>query len=127
MAESWVEGDEYTVPILGETVLPVIKLETKRKFYDYDAKYNDDKTKYICPCGLDQVSESAIGEVSKKACSLLGVSGWSRVDLMIDSNKQEWLIEVNTIPGMTSHSLVPMSAKQKNLSYLDLILLILNT
>ena len=127
MAESWVEGDEYTVPILGETILPVIKLETKRKFYDYDAKYNDDKTKYICPCGLDQVSESAIGEVSKKACSLLGVSGWSRVDLMIDSNKQEWLIEVNTIPGMTSHSLVPMSAKKAGISFEVLVTQILAT
>ena len=127
MAETWVEGDEYTVPILGETILPVIKLETKRKFYDYEAKYNDDKTKYICPCGLNQVSESAIGKVSKKACSLLGVSGWGRVDLMIDSNKQEWLIEVNTIPGMTSHSLVPMSAKKAGISFEKLVTQILAT
>jgi len=127
MAESWVEGSEYTVPILDEMVLPIIKLETKREFYNYDAKYNDSNTKYICPCGLDKVFESSIGEVSKKACQLLGVSGWSRVDLMIDSNEQEWLIEVNTIPGMTSHSLVPMSAKKAGISFEQLVTQILAT
>ena len=127
MAESWIEGGEYTVPILEEMVLPMIKLETKREFYDYEAKYNDNDTKYICPCDLDKVFESTIGEVSKKACKLLGVSGWSRVDLMIDSNRQEWLIEVNTIPGMTSHSLVPMSAEKAGISFGQLVTQILAT
>jgi len=127
MAESWVEGDEYTVPILDEVVLPMIKLETKREFYDYEAKYNDSDTKYICPCGLDKALELTIGKVSKKACKLLGVSGWGRVDLMIDSNNQEWLIEVNTIPGMTSHSLVPMSAKKAGISFEHLVIKILAT
>ena len=127
MAESWVEGSEYTVPILNKIVLPMIKLETKQEFYNYDAKYNDKDTKYICPCGLDKVFESTIGEISKKACELLGISGWSRVDLMIDANQQEWLIEVNTIPGMTSHSLVPMSAKKAGISFEQLVTQILAT
>ncbi|MAJ91518.1 MAG: D-alanine--D-alanine ligase [Legionellales bacterium] len=127
MAESWVTGNEYTVPILGEKVLPMIKLETKNTFYDYDAKYNDINTKYICPCGLDESFESSLGKISKKACKLLGVSGWARVDLLIDSSNQEWLIEVNTIPGMTSHSLVPMSAKKAGISFEKLVKKILAT
>ena len=127
MAESWVEGDEYTLSILGDIVLPMIKLETKREFYDYQAKYEDDDTKYICPCGLDEDVERSLGELSLQACKSLGVSGWSRVDLMIDDANQAWLIEVNTVPGMTSHSLVPMAAKQAGLSFDDLVLRILTT
>ena len=127
MAESWIEGDEYTAPILDNKVLPFIKLETKNEFYDYDAKYNDDNTQYICPCGLDEVSELTLGKTSIEACKLLGVSGWSRVDLMVDSNNQEWLIEVNTIPGMTSHSLVPMAAEKAGISFEELVLKILAT
>lgn len=127
MAESWIEGDEYTVPILDNKVLPFIKLETKNEFYDYDAKYNDDSTQYICPCGLDEVFELTLGKTSIEACKLLGVSGWSRVDLMVDTNNQEWLIEVNTIPGMTSHSLVPMAAEKAGISFEELVLKILAT
>ena len=127
MAESWIEGAEYTVPILNETVLPMIKLETSREFYDYKAKYEDDNTKYICPCGLDVDVEQSIGELSLQACKLLGVSGWSRVDFMMDDKNQPWLIEVNTVPGMTSHSLVPMAAKQAGLSFEQLVVQILAT
>ncbi len=127
MAESWIEGDEYTISILGETVLPMIKLETKREFYDYQAKYEDDDTKYICPCGLDEDVERRLGALALQACKLLGVSGWSRVDLMIDKAKKPWLIEVNTVPGMTSHSLVPMAAKQAGLSFEQLVIQILAT
>ncbi len=127
MAESWVEGDEYTIPILGETVLPMIKLETKRDFYDYQAKYVDDDTKYICPCGLDETTEKKLGKLALQACNSLGVSGWSRVDLMIDKENNPWLIEVNTVPGMTSHSLVPMAAKQAGLSFEQLVVQILAT
>ncbi len=127
MAESWIEGKEYTVSILGKTVLPMIKLETKRDFYDYQAKYEDDDTKYICPCELDENTERDLGELALKANNLLGVSGWSRVDLMIDSSNQRWLIEVNTVPGMTSHSLVPMAAKQAGLSFEQLAVQILAT
>jgi D-alanine-D-alanine ligase len=127
MAEAWVEGDEYTIPILGDTVLPMIKLETKRDFYDYQAKYEDDDTKYICPCGLDGNVEKELGELALQACNTLGVSGWSRVDVMIDKEKKAWLIEVNTIPGMTSHSLVPMAAKQVGISFEELAVQILAT
>jgi D-alanine-D-alanine ligase len=127
MAESWIEGDEYTVPILGDTVLPMIKLETKRDFYDYQAKYEDDDTKYICPCGLDDDVEKKLGVLALQACNTLGVSGWSRVDLMIDKTNKPWLIEVNTVPGMTSHSLVPMAAKQAGLSFEQLVIQILAT
>lgn len=127
MAESWIEGDEYTVPVLNDIVLPAIKLETKRDFYDYQAKYEDDDTKYICPCGLDESMERTLGELSLQACKLLGVSGWSRVDFMIDKMNQPWLIEVNTVPGMTSHSLVPMGAKQAGLSFEQLVVQILAT
>lgn len=127
MAEKWVEGNEYTVPILNDVVLPAIKLETSRVFYDYQAKYEADDTRYICPCGLDEASEKALGELSLQACRLLGVSGWGRVDMMVDDRNQAWLIEVNTIPGMTSHSLVPMAAKQAGLSFEELVIQILAT
>lgn len=127
MAESWIEGDEYTVPILNNVVLPVIKLETSRDFYDYKAKYEDNDTKYICPCGLDDTFEKNLGELSLKACHRLDVSGWARVDIMVDDANQAWLIEVNTVPGMTSHSLVPMGAKQAGISFEQLVVQILAT
>ncbi len=127
MAESWIEGNEYTVPILNETVLPVIKLETARDFYDYQAKYEDDDTRYLCPCGLDKEFEKALGELCLNACQRLDVSGWARVDVMIDSSNKVWLIEVNTVPGMTSHSLVPMAAKHAGISFEELVVQILAT
>lgn len=127
MAESWIEGNEYTVSILNNVVLPVIKLETSRDFYDYKAKYEDNDTKYICPCGLDEMLEKNLGELSLKACQGLGVSGWARVDIMVDDANQAWLIEVNTVPGMTSHSLVPMGAKQAGISFEQLVVQILAT
>lgn len=127
MAESWIEGSEYTIPILGSTVLPMIKLETKRDFYDYQAKYEDDDTQYICPCGLDEKVEQSLGQLALRASKLVGVSGWCRVDLMIDEENNPWLIEVNTVPGMTSHSLVPMAAKQAGFSFEQLAVQILAT
>lgn len=127
MAESWVEGSEYTIPILGDTVLPMIKLETKRDFYDYQAKYEDEDTQYICPCGLDEQLEDSFGQLALQASNLVGVSGWCRVDLMVDEKNQPWLIEINTVPGMTSHSLVPMAAKKAGLSFEQLTIQILAT
>ena len=127
MAEQWIEGEEYTVPILNGQVLPVIKLVTKRDFYDYQAKYVDDDTQYICPCGLNEQQEQEMGELAMQSCQTLNVSGWARVDMMRDSTGQNWLIEVNTVPGMTSHSLVPMAAKQAGLSFSELTLQILAT
>jgi len=127
MAERWIEGREYTAPILGARVLPLIRLETPREFYDYQAKYEDDTTRYICPCGLSGKQEEQIGAMSLQAFASLGASGWGRIDLMLDRQEQPWLIEANTIPGMTSHSLVPMAAKQSGLGFDDLVMEILNT
>ena len=127
MAECWIEGAEYTVPILEERVLPLIRLETPREFYDYQAKYFEETTRYICPCGLTAKREREIGELAINAFKALGASGWGRIDLIIDKKDQPWLLEVNTIPGMTSHSLVPMAAKQAGMSFDDLVIQILNT
>ena len=127
IAERWIEGDEYTAALLDDQVLPMIKLKTSHKFYDYDAKYDADDTQYICPCGLADESESALAELAKKAFDAVDASAWGRVDFMIDEKDQPWLIEVNTVPGMTGHSLVPMAAKQAGLSFDDLVLRILAT
>ena len=124
--EKYISGSEYTAPIIGNTVFPIIKIETKREFYDYQAKYVDDDTSFTFP-SFDSNLQRIINSKCLKAFKSLGCKGWGRVDFFIDDDNGIYLIEVNTIPGMTSHSLVPMSAKQKNLSYLDLILLILNT
>ncbi len=126
IAESWIEGSEYTAAILDDQVLPMIKLETTHKFYDYDAKYEADDTQYICPCGLTEQRESELAELSKRAFDAVTASSWGRVDFMVDENDQPWLIEVNTVPGMTSHSLVPMAAKQVGLSFDDLTINILS-
>ncbi len=126
IAESWIEGDEYTAAMLDDQVLPMIKLKTTHKFYDYDAKYEANDTQYICPCGLTQERESEFAELSKKAFSTVNASAWGRVDFIVDQDGQPWLIEVNTVPGMTSHSLVPMAAKQMGLSFDDLVVRILS-
>ena len=127
MAETWIEGAEYTVPVLNERALPIIKLETGREFYDYQAKYEAGDTQYICPCGLDAKAEARLGELSLRACRALGVSGWARVDLLLDHADRPWLIEVNTVPGMTGHSLVPMAAREAGISFQELTLQILAT
>ena len=127
MAEQWITGKEYTVPILADGVLPMIRLETPRKFYDYEAKYESESTRYICPCGLDDKQEQYFGQVALDAFLAIGASGWGRVDMMVDEQDQPWLIEVNTIPGMTSHSLVPMSANQAGMDFNVLSVRILDT
>jgi D-alanine--D-alanine ligase len=127
MAEQWITGSEYTVPILGEQILPLIKLVTPREFYDYQAKYEDESTQYICPCGLTGKQEKNLGKLAWDAFLSLGASGWGRIDLILDEAEQPWLIEANTIPGMTSHSLVPMAAKQAGLDFDDLVIEILKT
>lgn len=127
MAESWITGSEYTVPILNGQTLPIIRLVTPRTFYDYEAKYVSDSTRYICPCGLDRKQEKVLGDLALTAFMALGASGWGRIDLIIDEQDQPWLIEANTIPGMTSHSLVPMAAKQTGMSFDELAVEILNT
>jgi len=125
IAERWISGSEYTVSILNGEVLPVIRVETTREFYDYRAKYLDDTTRYSCPCGLDPAQEQALARQALSAFQLLAAEGWGRVDLMLDRSGQAWFIEVNTIPGMTSHSLVPMAAKQAGIEFDDLVLRIL--
>lgn len=128
MVERWVEGAEYTVAVLGEVALPVIRLETPRTFYDYDAKYKDGMgTQYHCPCGLDPEPELRLQELSLKAFDSVGASGWGRVDLLCDDTGAPWLLEVNTSPGMTSHSLVPMAAQAAGMSFEQLVWRILET
>lgn len=127
MAESWVDGDEYTVSIIQSFTLPTIKIRTPRQFYDYEAKYIEETTEYICPCGLSDDDEKSISELALAAFNITGATGWGRVDLFIDSKNIPWVIEVNTIPGLTSHSLVPMSAKQAGIEFDDLIVLILES
>lgn len=127
IAESWLSGDEYTIAILNGRALPVIKLETDRGFYDYEAKYLRDDTRYLCPCGLSPAREQALQELSLKAFNSLGCRGWGRVDAMMDGEGNFMLLEVNTVPGMTTHSLVPMAAKAQGLDFEELALAILTT
>jgi len=128
-AEQWVTGKEFTVAILGDEVLPSIRLEADQEadFYDYDAKYISHKTQYHCPSGLSENDEATLKTLSKTAFKGLGGKGWGRVDVMQDNAGTFWLIEVNTVPGMTDTSLVPMAAKQHGLSFSDLTLEILKT
>ena len=125
MAEKFIEGTELTIGILGDEPLPIIKLETSRDFYDYQAKYVANDTRYILPCGLPPAREREIQALSLEAFRVLGCSGWGRVDLMLDRAGAPFLLEVNTAPGMTDHSLVPMAARAAGMSYEDLCLKIL--
>ncbi|UCE77555.1 MAG: D-alanine--D-alanine ligase [Gammaproteobacteria bacterium] len=111
LAESWVYGVEYTAAIVADTALPLIRLETPREFYDYEAKYLADTTRYHCPCGLLEDVESGLQDLAMRAFRVVGASGWGRVDFFVDAAQRPWLIEVNTVPGMTDHSLVPMAAQ----------------
>lgn len=126
LAEQWVHGKEYTVSILGETALPVIRLETKRNFYDFSAKYDDDDTQYHCPCGLTEEEESQLQRLALSTFEAVGAKGWGRVDIMSNEEGKPFVIEINTVPGMTSHSLVPMSAKAKGFSFSELVFNILS-
>lgn len=126
-AEQWVTGKEFTVAILGDLVLPPIEIVANTDFYDFDAKYESNETEYHCPCNIDAAQEIELKALSKKAFEMLGGKGWGRVDLMQDANNKFWLIEVNTTPGMTDHSLVPMAAKQQGLSFPELTVEILKT
>ena len=128
-AEQWVTGKEFTVAILGDEVLPSIRLEADQEadFYDYAAKYITHKTQYHCPSGLSESDEATLKTLSKTAFKVLGGKGWGRVDVMQDNVGTFWLIEVNTVPGMTDTSLVPMAAKQQGMSFADLTVEILKT
>jgi D-alanine-D-alanine ligase len=123
IAEQFVDGRgvEYTCSILGDRALPLIALHAKNDFYDYEAKYLADDTEYRVPCGLDEAKEAEIQALCLKAFKAVDAKGWGRVDVMLDQAANPWLIEVNTVPGMTSHSLVPMAAKAVGLSFADLV------
>jgi D-alanine-D-alanine ligase len=127
IAERFVAGTELTAGILGEEPLPLIRLETPREFYDYEAKYFADDTRYICPCGLPAAAEQAIQKTALEAFRILGCSGWGRVDAMLDREGNLHLLEVNTIPGMTDHSLVPMAARAAGIAFEDLCVRILES
>lgn len=126
MAEPWVQGEEYTVAILGDEALPVIRLETPREFYDYLAKYKASDTQYHCPAGLAVEKEQQLQALALQAFKALGATGWGRIDLMLDAEGWPWLLENNTVPGLTGHSLVPMAAKAAGIDFDELILRILS-
>ena len=125
IAERFIDGPELTVAILGEDVLPIIRIETPREFYDYEAKYIANDTRYLIPCGLPTAKEKNIQTLCLKAFRALGCRGWGRVDLMLDKRGKPYLLEINTAPGMTDHSLVPMAARAVGISYEDLCMKIL--
>jgi len=127
MAERWIEGAEYTVAILGQTALPMIRLKTPNVFYDYEAKYKSNTTEYLCPCGLSEQEERYCQQLAIKAFNGLRMNGWGRVDIMQDKDGEFYLLEANSVPGMTDHSLVPMAAKQFGLSFDELVWKILDT
>ncbi|KGM27830.1 D-alanine--D-alanine ligase [Photorhabdus luminescens] len=125
LIEKWLYGPEYTVAILGDTALPSIRIQPAAVFYDYDAKYLSEETQYFCPSGLSDEKERQLVEMALKAYQSVGCSGWGRVDIMMDSDGGFYLLEVNTSPGMTGHSLVPMAARQAGLSFSQLVAKIL--
>ena len=125
IAEQWITGSEYTVAILADEALPVIRLETPHTFYDYNAKYVADDTKYHCPSGLDEKQESQLQRLAVAAFKVTGASNWGRVDIMCDEQNKPYVIELNTVPGMTDHSLVPMAAKAAGIEFDELVYRIL--
>jgi D-alanine-D-alanine ligase len=127
IGERFVEGVEVTAAILDGKALPLIRLETPRVFYDYEAKYFANDTRYICPSGLPDVQERAIQEAALRAFDLIGCSGWGRVDVMLDRAGTAYLLEINTIPGMTDHSLVPMAARASGIEFDELCMRILES
>jgi D-alanine-D-alanine ligase len=125
LVEQWIQGPEFTIATLRDQVLPPIALGTPHTFYDYDAKYVANDTQYRIPCGLDAVKEAELIDLTARACEAVGISGWGRVDVMQDVEGRFWLLEVNTAPGMTDHSLVPMAARAAGLDFQQLVLAIL--
>lgn len=125
LIEKWLSGPEYTVAILGENILPPICIQPSGSFYDYNAKYLSDQTKYVCPADLSEQKKQELQALVLQAWNVLECSGWGRVDVMQDSDGQFYLLEVNTSPGMTSHSLVPMAARQAGMTFSELVVRIL--
>ena len=127
LAEQFIDGPEYTAAVLGDEALPLIRIEAPQGNYDYQNKYFTNDTKYHCPCGLPAKKEAELKALTLQAFRAVGCSGWGRIDIMLDAAEKPWLLEVNTIPGMTDHSLVPMAARATGMSYEDLCVRILET
>ncbi|MDD2049149.1 D-alanine--D-alanine ligase [Pseudomonas putida] len=125
LVEQWIHGPEFTVATLRGQVLPPIALGTPHTFYDYDAKYLASDTQYRIPCGLSAEKEQELIDLTARACDAIGIAGWGRLDVMQDEQGRFWLLEVNTAPGMTDHSLVPMAARAAGLDFQQLVLAIL--
>ena len=121
LAEQFIGGGEYTVAILGDQVLPVVKIEPSGEFYDYEAKYLSDDTRYLCPCGLSAEKEAEMQALARKAFDVLGCRGWGRIDILLDEAANPYLLEANTLPGMTDHSLVPMAARAAGIAFEELV------
>lgn len=121
IAEKAITGGEYTVGIIGDRALPIIKIEPATEWYDYEAKYNRDDTRYLCPCGLPEKQEEMIRQEALAAFRILGGRGWGRVDFLMDNAGNHYFLEVNTAPGMTDHSLVPMAARVAGMDYPALV------
>jgi D-alanine-D-alanine ligase len=126
IAEKFVGGGEYTVGILGEAALPIVRIVPKNDFYDYEAKYLRDDTEYLCPCGLSKDKEAQIQTEALQAFKAIGCKGWGRVDFLMDEVGNHFFLELNTNPGMTDHSLVPMAAKAAGISFDELVMKILS-
>ncbi|CAL4321241.1 D-alanine--D-alanine ligase B [Buchnera aphidicola (Protaphis terricola)] len=127
LIEKFINGIEYTIPILNNKILPPIKIITKNNFYDYYSKYKSSSTKYLCPSGLDIKQEKKLKKIVQKAWKILKCDGYGRIDVILDNNNKFWLLEINTIPGMTNRSLLPISANSIGISFDKLVLEILNT
>ena len=126
-AEPWITGKEYTVAVLQGRALPSIRIETPKTFYDYEAKYFREDTRYFCPSGLSNQAEQHLANLALAAFDAVGASGWGRADFMADATGRPLLLEINTIPGMTGHSLVPMAARAVEIDFDDLVWRVLET
>lgn len=127
LVERMIQGPEYTAAILGDAALPLIRIATPRDFYDFDAKYEAGDTEYHCPCGLDSEREAELRSLALQAFGVLGCRGWGRIDFLLDGSGNPWLLEANTVPGMTDHSLVPMAAAAAGMDFDRLVGRILET
>lgn len=126
MIEPWIEGKEYTIGILGDQTLPIIEIQTPQIFYDYEAKYILDSTRYLCPADMPPEQERKLQKFASEAFKITGCRHWGRVDAMADNTGNFWLLEINTVPGMTDHSLVPIAAKALGMSFDELVVQILS-